>query len=164
MNRCCAPFAPVPPLPSVTNDNWSGPEYYIDGFWSLDRNRCRARRGFRIVLSHASRLSWKIRRRTDPLPSSIPFRDRSNQIQSISSITVTLHGIIEDYRRQRETEERYSSRFVFISIGGKLEEEEEERRERLMEAGMNRDGKKKGKTKRGQKERGRRERGGRWSR
>lgn len=120
--------------------------------------------GFELFL--VTRHDYRERFDVEPIPSPLQFLFEivPIKIQSISSITVTLHGIIEDYRRQRETEERYSSRFVFISIGGKLEEEEEERRERLMEAGMNRDGKKKGKTKRGQKERGRRERGGRWSR
>lgn len=123
--------------------------------------------GFELFL--VTRHDYRERFDVEPIPSppSLLFEIVPIKIQSISSITVTLHGIIEDHRSQRETEERYSSRFVFISIGGKLEEEEEERRERLMEAGMNRDGKdgkKKGKTKRGQKERGRRERGGRWSR
>lgn len=72
-----------------------------------------------------------------------------------------LLKIIEDNGKQKKGIPRVSSSFRLEESWKRKRKRE---RERLMEAGMNRDGKKKGKTKRGQKERGRRERGGRWSR
>lgn len=95
--------------------------------------------GFELFL--VTRHDYRERFDVEPIPSppSLLFEIVPIKIQSISSITVTLHGIIEDHRSQRETEERYSSRFVFISIGGKLKEEEEEG-ERAVDGGRDESG------------------------
>lgn len=105
--------------------------------------------GFELFL--VTRHDYRERFDVEPIPSPLQFLFEivPIKIQSISSITVTLRGIIEDHRSQREIEERYSSRFVFISIGGKLEEEEEEG-ERAVDGGRDESGwEEKGKDQKG---------------